>query len=254
MRAAQRTVAARVCSAFRTSSFDALTLVARIVPYELVAAERRRVYERVWEARDGGVISDTEKIAEQERQATLQQWEAYLSRDDLPGRWTRDAICPHMDRWMARGWGSVNFYTTQFLTNHGGFVKFLARIGKLNNSDCFCGGQVVDDARHTILECPTWERQRVAMIETTRPLTSLMDLVAAITERKKAWAAFGTFAERTLRAKRVLEDVKRAREREEQSSSLDRVSEVEHLSLAIKEDRARAGKAPYRLSSSSGEE
>lgn len=86
LRAAQRTMAARVCSAFRTTSFDALTLVARMVPYELTAAERRRIYERTREARDRGVIPDAEGIIEQERQATFQQWEAYLNRDELPGK------------------------------------------------------------------------------------------------------------------------------------------------------------------------
>lgn len=258
LRAAQRTVAARVCSAFRTTSFDALTLVARMVPYELAAAERRRIYGRTREARDRGVIPDAEGIIEQEKQATFQQWEAYLNRDELPGRWTRDAIRPHMDGWMTRAWGSLNFYTTQFLTDHGGFAKFLARIGKLNSNNCFCcEGRNVDDARHTLLECPRWERQRVRMTETTGPLTSLAELIAAITRSREAWSAFGTFAEETMRAKRVLEDVEHEREREEReerSSSSGRVSEVEHLSLAIREERARVGEAPFRIPASSEEE
>lgn len=134
---------------------------------------------------------------------------------------------------MTRAWGSVNIYTTQLLTDHGGFAKFLARIEKMNSSNCFCcEGRIVDDARHTLLECPRWERQRVRMTEITGPLASLADLIAAITGSREAWSAFGTFAEETMRAKRALEDVERAREREEQSSSSSsgRVSEVEHLS------------------------
>lgn len=92
------------------------------------------------------------------------------------------------------------------------------------------------------------------MTETTGPLASLADLIAAITGSREAWSAFGTFAEETMRAKRALEDVEQAREREEQSSSSGRVSEVEHLSLAIREERARVGEVPFRLPASNEEQ
>lgn len=252
-RTAQKTVATRVCSAFRTTSFDAITLVARTPPYELAAAERRRMYDRNREARDRGVIPDVEEIAEQERQATMQQWEAYLAREYLPGRWTRDAIRPHMESWMMRGWGSVTYYTAQFLTDHGGFAKFLSRIGKLNGPNCFCcEGVAVDDAGHTLLDCPTWEGQRTAMMEATGRLTSAADLIEAITRSREAWRAFNAFAETVMRAKGALEREAQARDREQASSASSGVSEVEHLSLAIREGRGRVGEAPFRLSSSSG--
>lgn len=253
LRAAQKTVAIRVCSAYRTTSFDAVMLVARTVPYELVAAERRRTYGRIAEARARGVIPDTEEIVQRERQATMQQWEAYLSTDELPGRWTRDAIRPYMEGWMERRWGSVSFYTTQLLTDHGGFAKFFARMEKLNSPACFCCERmVVDDARHTLLEYPTWERQRTALIEATGPLASLADVIGAVTGSREAWSAFSNFAETVMRAKTVMERAAQARERENQGSeSSSGVSEVEHLSLAIRE-RRQVGDASFRMPPSSG--
>lgn len=251
----QKTVAVRVCSAYRSVSFDAITLLARTVPYELVAAERRRVYERLTEARSRSVIPDGELIAEEERRATMTRWRAFLSRDELPGRWTRQAILPHMAEWLNRGWGSVNFYTTQLLTDHGGFAKYLTRIQKMNRATCFCCGQnAIDDARHTLLECPTWEVHRIRMTEKTGPLNSLADTVGAITRSKEEWAAFSNFAETVMRSKRALENEQHAREREEeeeQSSETSMVSNIEHLSLAIRGERDQVRASPVRLPSSS---
>lgn len=75
LRAVQRTVATRVCSAFRSVSFDAITLLACTVPYELVAAESRRAYERAAEARSRGEIPDIEEIKEEERRAQCRSGE-----------------------------------------------------------------------------------------------------------------------------------------------------------------------------------
>jgi len=40
----QRAIAIRVCSAYRSVSFDSATLLARLIPYELLAAERARIF------------------------------------------------------------------------------------------------------------------------------------------------------------------------------------------------------------------
>lgn len=43
----QRSVALRVCASYRTASLDAVTLLARLPPWDLLACERKRVYDRL---------------------------------------------------------------------------------------------------------------------------------------------------------------------------------------------------------------
>jgi len=50
----QRTIVVRVCVAYRLVSFDSATLLARLVPYELLAMERARIFRRVQDAKDAG--------------------------------------------------------------------------------------------------------------------------------------------------------------------------------------------------------
>jgi len=54
MRAVQRVVAIRACSAYWTVSFDAATLLARLPPWDLLAVERKRIFERLRDAKELG--------------------------------------------------------------------------------------------------------------------------------------------------------------------------------------------------------
>lgn len=151
MRAAQKTVAVRVCSAYRTVSFEAAVLLARLIPYELAAAERGRIYERVSDGKRRGVLVDSRGIMREERARTMSQWHERIGNEDLPGRWTRDAIRPNMEEWMTRSWGSIDFYITQLLSDHGEFAVYLNRINRIEGTACFCCDLGInDDARHPV--------------------------------------------------------------------------------------------------------
>lgn len=76
-RRSQRTITLRVCSAYRSVSFDAATLLARTTPYVLVADERRRIYWRIREAREAERDYDQKVITTEEKITTRQQWKRY---------------------------------------------------------------------------------------------------------------------------------------------------------------------------------
>jgi len=113
----QRTVALRTCAAYRSVSWDSATLLSRLVPYELLAAERFRMYERWQDAKENGeaspeVLAD---IRTNEKVITRRQWTLLISRPGAAGRRLRDALLPHIGSWMTRSWGvspseSLNFY------------------------------------------------------------------------------------------------------------------------------------------------
>lgn len=204
----QRTVALRVCSAYRTVSFDAATLLSRIIPWEFLAAERLRVYTRVSEARETGLEHDPREISAEERVLTLRQWEVYLSGRDLAGARTRGAILPHFGLWMARSEGSINFHVTQLMTGHGCFGSYLSRIQKRNTPVCWhCASDAEDSAEHTIFECAAWDVARQTLVQRIGPVDSMVGLIGAILRSKENWVAFSDFACEIMRRKEEVERV-----------------------------------------------
>jgi len=207
----QRATALRVCSAYRSVSYDSATLLARQIPLELLAAERTRVYWRVQDAREAGtatpeVVSDIKRT---ERVITQRQWKIFISRPDAAGVRLRDAILPHLDIWMTRAWGALTFRVTQLLTGHGCFGTFLKRIGKEAVATCpFCFEED-DSAEHTISGCAEWNSERGALTAVIGPDLTLPGIVRAICTNKEGWIAFSRFSETVMRSK---EDAERARE------------------------------------------
>jgi len=86
----QRAIAIRVCSAYRSVSFDSAILLARIIPYELLAAEKARIFWRVQDAKEAGLawLEEMDDIRVQERTITLRQWMYWL-----PGLWSQIEGC-----------------------------------------------------------------------------------------------------------------------------------------------------------------
>lgn len=211
IRQVQRTVALRVCSAYRTVSYDAATLLARTIPLELLAAERLRVYTRVMEARRTGENYNPSDFTSEERVLTERQWRAYLDNQHLPGARTRTAVLPSFADWMRRETGSVNFHLTQLLTGHGCFGTYLARIGKRDNPLCWhCSDGVEDSAEHTLFGCSSWDEQRLRLFNVIGPVNTLEALVRVVLTDHDYWIALSEFAGSVMRAK---EEVERAVER-----------------------------------------
>jgi len=215
VRAIQRPIAIRVCAGYRTVSREAALLLARDPPFELVAEERARIYERCMRFRDrneGPPLDEIKAIRLEERTAMQRRWIAMYDSRDVAGVRTRDAILPHIDEWMVRGWGGISFHMTQLLTGHGCFGKYLYRIGKEESPSCWhCSGEC-DSSEHTLEWCPAWGVQRAEMREAILigPEISLPTLVGRICTDKTAWAAFVRFASRVMTAKEDAERVRRA--------------------------------------------
>lgn len=189
---AQRGIALRTASAYRTVSTDATLVVAGLVPLHLLAEERRRLYAL------GRTINVTDRREERlETYTTWQrEWESATA-----GRWTYQLI-PNVQKWVERRHGQVNFYLTQFLTGHGVFQEFLEKIGKATSRACmYCDGKK-DDARHTIFECTRWHRERCEM-ETMAGGARLYaeNIVEYMLERQKTWEAVCVFVTTIMRKK-----------------------------------------------------
>lgn len=146
----QRNALIRMTRAYRTVSGQALCVVGGIPPVHLLIEERARIYE------------DGEPALQKAR--TAAEWQAEWTRNNDKGQWTKKLI-PQIDKWAGRQFGELTYATTQLLTGHGCFRKYLFRFKRARNQECpYCGE--VDDAEHTFFVCPRWAdvRGRAATI------------------------------------------------------------------------------------------
>ena len=132
LRAAQRIMAIRVCRSYRTVSTDALLIIAKMIPWDLLAGERRAQYlERV-------ATGDADP--DETRKATLDEWQREWEQGLLGGRpvvgaWTRSLI-PDLRPWVLSDFGELSYWVTQVLTGHGQFQRYMLRIGESATDTC----------------------------------------------------------------------------------------------------------------------
>lgn len=155
-------MALRVTSAYRTVSYEAVTLIARIPPFHLLVAKMSKIYIRKQQLKLRGDVSvdNVKKIYESAEILMRRQWLSVFRNRTLPGRYTCKILLPEFQKWLDRTHGNVNYFITQILTEHGCFAAYLHRIGKVLTTDCsFCDDNN-DTAEHTLFHCPAWERIR----------------------------------------------------------------------------------------------
>lgn len=203
----QKVLALRTISAYKTVSWDASTLLARIPPFGLLAERQRRLYYRIKEYKEQGTLTKEIKIQLTEMADVImnRQWKLFLSRRRY-GRRTREAILPVFEEWIGRCHGGLSYHLTQLLTGHGSFAEFTFQIGKSEDSKCtFCQENRTDSAEHTIFECTKWDKER-AKIDPTIMREKRMDLlIKDIVRRPQSWTALKTFAKEVLTKKEAAE-------------------------------------------------
>lgn len=127
LRRLQRTIAIRVTACYRTISFDAATLLARMPPWTLEAAMRQRIFTRISESRRLGcyTLEIDAEIRNGEALLLTRQWDLILNRPGIWGIRTIAAIRPYLRTWLNRRFGEVSYHGAQILSGHGSFGHYL---------------------------------------------------------------------------------------------------------------------------------
>jgi len=196
-----RTTCLRVIAAYRTVSLDAASLLAGIPPAHLSAQLRARIFARVADLRRSGswTLREVGSIHAEEVALLCRQWSIYAQRPDAAGTRTRDAIVPNLGDWLSRGYGSVGFHLTQLLTGHGVFGSYLARIRKVETSQCeHCEDGVEDTPEHTLRACAAWSHEREILKKSVGRDLRLPAVIRACLDSWKAWNAMTLFADRVM--------------------------------------------------------
>ncbi|XP_024891518.1 uncharacterized protein LOC112467224 [Temnothorax curvispinosus] len=189
--------------AYHTVSYEAATLLARVPPLHLYAEFLRRSYFRHRRMKENGNYNEVLAAAVrlEEWNALREQWRIHVTRANLPGRRTREAIGPSFEDWLDRSSGFLTYRLTQFLTGHGCFGTYLYRINKEDTPICRYCNTEEDTPEHTLKVCHFWAQERGELAAAIGQNLSLGNIVARICNSKERWNAFSTFAERVFQRK-----------------------------------------------------
>lgn len=183
--------AIRTIRAYRTVSLEAAQVLAGMLPVDLLSRERRTCYLEL-----RGVVAS--QALRKELKATARadsnlKWQEQWDTSEK-GRWTHGLI-PNIARWCDREFGDCTYQLTQILTGHGSFGAYLHRIGRAASPGCVYCDADLDDASHTLLDCPRWDEERAALAGAMgeHALTP-GGIVASIIRDREGWDAMETFA------------------------------------------------------------
>lgn len=172
-----RLAAVRVVSAYRTISYDAVCVIASMIPIRLVILEDCRCYESRKQ-------TSTKSVRSMHKAKTIQDWQEEWNISDK-GRWTYRLI-PSIKEWIERPHGEVNFHMTEFLSGHGGFREYLHRIGKAVSPNCPHCVQVIESPEHVFFECPRFLEGRKELYKLV-PGVKVETLIGAMCKDKVTW-------------------------------------------------------------------
>lgn len=116
---------------YRTILYDAFTLMARIMPFEIRSNKLSGMYQRIRDIRDTGAIVTfrvRKVISEETDEAALIRWKAKIRGPGLAGIRVRLAIGHRMSDWVMKRHSSFTFRATQLISSHGCFNDFLYKI------------------------------------------------------------------------------------------------------------------------------
>ncbi|XP_076303072.1 uncharacterized protein LOC143221530 [Lasioglossum baleicum] len=212
-------LAIRVVWGYHSLSHEAASILAGLLPLDLLAGMQARTYDHVrrrpsWLPSLGPEEADN--IKEEIRRSGLEEWRRRLSRQACLRHRAVGAIVPVLDARMKSG-GRRTFRLTQVLSGHGCFGQYLNNIGREVTHGCwFCDAEV-DTAQQTLKESPAWTAERRARQSAEGWDLSVLAIVPNMVEPERNWRAVASFCEQVMlqmdAAERGLEEGAQARSR-----------------------------------------
>lgn len=187
-----RLSALRVSCAFRTVSEDAACVIAGMAPIEVLAEERRALYQQ------GRLpLASQRNLRTQERQSSTERWQMKWNTSSK-GRWTFRLI-PQLDRWVNRRHGEVNYYLTQLISGHGCFRAYLHKYKHEDSPECpTCRGEE-EDAEHVFFRCPRFSAPRREVEDALNSQVTPENLIEEMLASPTGWEAVSSFAAEVLK-------------------------------------------------------
>ncbi|XP_020298777.1 uncharacterized protein LOC109863012 [Pseudomyrmex gracilis] len=189
-------MASRVVRAYKTAALEAVRVLARVPPANLLARQQIDRFLRFREYRNEGVDITSNRtllVNQQVERALVRRWRERLLAPGGSGLRVREAVDPVLNRWLGRAHGELTFYLTQILTGHGSFGDYLFRIRKADTPACPHCPSAENSAQHTLEECPAWAQERAAVRAHSGDNLSLSAVVSAMLRDAGCWRAIVAF-------------------------------------------------------------
>ncbi|KAL4091167.1 hypothetical protein QTP88_025904 [Uroleucon formosanum] len=161
---------AAAISATQVSS-DVSSLLASMVPADLVANERARMRQRLDNQED---TTSKSVMKKQERTISIRAWQSRWDRSSN-GRWMH-RLLPDVGRWLSRPPIGLTYHLTQALSGHECYKSYLYDRGRVDDSLCCYCMNPDDTAEHTLFACPRWEDERAGMTRILRRVPAPEDV------------------------------------------------------------------------------
>lgn len=161
---AQRQALISITRAYRTTSTDAVNIVAGEMPIDILLKERKAKYEMKTSINityNGRIIACNHDTLTELRAESVSIWQDRWTKTNK-GRTTYQFYKSVRSR-LQTDWLKPCHYTSQVLTGHGNFNSRLNSLGLNTTINCDCGAE--DTIWHTIFECDIFSPQREAAEE-----------------------------------------------------------------------------------------
>ena len=163
---AQRLVALRIVSAYRTVSTSAVLVLASVPPIDLLAEERQdtsHLRKELTCAYLQEITRAKEAVRKDGRRRLVKKWQTRWHGEQT-GRWSHRLI-PELATWLNRKHGEVGFYLAQAHSGHDCFNANLRRFKKRDEEMCYYFDFPVDTAEHALFVCAKWGVAREALAQ-----------------------------------------------------------------------------------------
>lgn len=116
---------------YRTVSYNAAVTLGNMLPFHSAAKVNREIVYKIRSLERKRIVISRSTCSHQRQQVLLSVFKRRkekLKEEHINQYLTVSAILPHWDNWIKRGSSILSFRTTQVLTRHGYFRKYLHRI------------------------------------------------------------------------------------------------------------------------------
>lgn len=195
---AMRPVMLKTVCGYRTISNDALCILSCLMPIDIIAKERGRVFDR----RCGERLLMNQARRE-ERGVSLMEWQNRWD-DSCKGRWTHKVIS-NVSVWYGRTHGDLDYYFTQVISGHGCFRSYLYKYKHDISPFCPSCTEVEETAEHVFFDCPRFREVRDRCEEKVRRRLTPESLIDTIVQNQEYWDAVKSMAAIIMKQLRCLE-------------------------------------------------
>jgi hypothetical protein len=155
---AQRRPLLAITKAYKTTSTEAIQVLAGVPPLDLKLIRMAKVERHREAVRRGDITASEDAVkAVQHDKVTTHRWNTRWVLSNK-GRYTASWFPTVHDR-LGRRWFVPDHFTSQIMSRHGCFNSSLYRYNLCDTARCGCGFPE-ETAEHVLRDCPIFDQER----------------------------------------------------------------------------------------------